>query len=456
MSLTYCFIANYYLTPLQSVVARRLADRGARIGWIVVNTQLAQRLKEDGWPEAHTLHLRLDAPDPGSAFTAVPLKFHDLLHADRALRHRPNVGLQYLNAAAHAIHAFLESEQPDFVFGENTWAHERLAAAFCAASGGARQYLSPHTVRFPSGRWGFFAGEDQAQLVGGSCCLQDAHATAAQPSTSDITPPSYVARNNELIANARTLRARLARVRRFITRENIDPTDPTHIQGRLDSLRVMGREELNRVLYRFVKRTPIHSATLQRPFVLYAMHKQPESSIDVLGRYYEDQFKLIHAIWRSLPPNWSIYVKEHTNAIGDRGPSFYAQINRLPNAYVIDETASAPQLIKAAQAVFTVTGTIAYEAALMGKVAFTFAPLFFNDNKWCTYIKLDDLRDCSNLHELIQRSRTRAEGKVMDIMSQSFEGRFTDVYTDPSVLHESNLRHLESAFLSLTNGASVE
>lgn len=450
MSLTYCFIANYYLTPLQSALARRLTKRGIRVCWIVVNTRLAQMLEDDGWAREHTLHLRLDVPSPDQPFTTVPLKFHDLLHADRALRHRPETAMRYLNGAAHTIHAFLERERPDFVFGENTWAHERLAAAFCAASNGAHQYLAPHTVRFPSGRWGFFEGEDQARLIGGERWIADAPVLPpTETSPVDMTPPSYVARNNELIADARTLRARLNRLKRFITRENIDPTDPTHIQGRLDSLLVMGTEELNRILYRRVDRLPVDAAALGRSFVLYAMHKQPESSIDVLGRYYEDQFKLIHAIWRSLPPGWSIYVKEHANAIGDRGPAFYEQINRLPNAYVIDEKASAQQLIKEAKAVFTVTGTIAYEAALLGSPSFTFAPMFFSRLKWCSYIRLDDLRECIDLDQLIERNRNRVEEPAFDVIPESYEGRFTDVHTDPTVLNAENLDLLEAAFLSL-------
>lgn len=449
----YCFIANYYLTPLQSALARRLTKRGIKICWIVVNTNLARMLEEDGWDRENILHLRLNMTTSEQPFRAIPLKFHDLLLADRALRHRPEVALRYLNGAAYAIHAFLERESPDFVFGENTWAHERLAAAFCAASGGVRQYLAPHTVRFPSDRWGFFEGEDQARLVGGGEWLTNSVSpNSSRLSLTDMTPPSYVARNNELIADSRTLRARVRRFKRFLTRENIDRTDPTHIQSRLDTLLVMGREELNRIRYRWVERLSIDESTLSRPFVLYAMHKQPESSIDVLGRYYEDQFKLILAIWRSLPTGWSIYVKEHTNAIGDRGPAFYEQINRLPNAYVIDEKASASQLIRAARAVFTVTGTIAYEAALLGSPSFTFAPLFFNRLKWCSHIKLDDLRECVDLAQLIENARFRCEDVPFDVVPESFEGRFTDVYTDPTVLNVENLDLLELAFLSLARG----
>ena len=452
MHATYCFIANYFLTPLQSALAKRLQQRGVRVCWVVVNTSLRQMLLDDGWAESSILHVHLGLAETPREFDAVALKFHDLLHADRALRHRPEQAMRYLSAAAHAIHAFFERQRPDFVFGENTWAHERIAAALCAASASGRQYLAPHTVRFPSGRWGFFRGEDQADLVGGSVALSAIPPDSALAAI-DTAPPSYVQRNNELLADAKTLRARLNRIKRFITRENIDPTDPTNIQGRWATLEVMGREELNRILYRHVPRIPADATALGRKFVLYAMHKQPESSIDVIGRYYEDQFKVIHAIWRSLPAGWSIYVKEHTNAIGDRPPAFYDQINCLPGAYVVDEKASAKALIAVAQAVFTISGTIAYEAALMGQPSFTFAPLFFNELKHCTHITLDDLRDSRDLSDLIARTRARPDNDAaFDIVGKSFEGRFTDVHTDPTVLDADNLALLESAFLSLTRG----
>jgi hypothetical protein len=262
--------------------------------------------------------------------------------------------------------------------------------------------------------------------------------------------PSYVQRNNELLANSRTVLARFNRLKRFVTRENIEKTDPTHIQSRISTLKVMGKEELNRILYRFVKKYPIDEMALNRKFVLYALHKQPESSIDVLGRYYEDQLKIILAIWRSLPTGWSIYVKEHTNAIGDRSPGFYAQINNLPNAYIIDERASAAQLIKVAQAVFTISGTIAYEAALMKRPSFTFAPLFFNKLKYCRHVSIDDLKKCNDIQELIDETMKREDVDDRFIINDiSFPGKFTDVYTDPDVLSKENLDKLEVAFYSL-------
>lgn len=448
MSHTCCFVANYHLTPLQSALAKRLERRGVVVCWVVVNYKILRYLQDEGWSRERIVHLSLELAQTGPLFTEFAVKFNDLLHADRALRHAPSVGLDYLHAAAHRLQAFFDSMQPDYVFGENTWAHERLSAMLCAGSGGRRQYLSPHTVRFPAGRWGFFVGEDQTELRRGR--PQGARDLETGKSIA-VTPPLYVQRNNELLAQSKTFRARIQRLKRFVTRENIDATDPTHIQSRWATFRTKGYEEVNRFVYeRLVRRLWIDDVALERPFVLYAMHKQPESSIDVLGRYYEDQTKVIHAIWRTLPTGWSLYVKEHTNAIGDRGPSFYRAINRMPNAYVVDEQAPAAVLLKACRAVFTVTGTIAYEAALLKKPAFTFVPMFFNALKYCSRVSIDDLRKCQDLRELIEKVVSRPDADdVFDIESRSFLGKFTDVYTDPTVLDDANLALVESAFMSL-------
>jgi hypothetical protein len=443
----YCFIANYYLTPLQIRIAKGLEAKGIDTCWIVVNEGLLQSILEAGWSRDRILHLQFEGHATGNdADLPIPLKINDLLTADRALREAPQRGLAYLHAAARAILSFLDVQHPIFVFGEVTWAHERIAAAICHHRGDM-QFLSPHTVRFPAGRWGFFQGQDQTHLFNPPGKMTD---TVEAP-VIVAEPPSYVKRNDELLAQARTLGARLSRIMRFVTRENISSSDPTFIQSRWATLKIAGTEEMNRMLYRFVKRKVLDGAMLTQPFVLYALHKQPESSIDVFGRYYEDQWKLIHAIWRSLPAGWHLYVKEHSNAIGDRSPGFYRRIAALPNTQIIHERASATALIRASQAVFTVSGSIAYEAALLGKKSFTFAPMFFNRFASCKSITIDALRDCGDLRELIDAPNPSAMADAEDyILSRSFLGNFTDVHTDPTVLRLDNVTKLIAAFCSLS------
>src|SRR5690606_24694408 len=90
------------------------------------------------------------------------------------------------------------------------------------------------------------------------------------------------------------------------------------------------REEWNRLTYQFIKKTSYQEIE-KKNFVLFTLHKQPEASVDIVGRYFDDQYKVIQSIWRILPESWYLVVKEHTNAIGDRSFSFFRKIKAHRN-----------------------------------------------------------------------------------------------------------------------------
>ena len=454
---TYCFIANYHLTPLQIEIARHLEQEGKSCVFVTVNSRLAQEIAEAGWASERLLHLTFDSERSEPEFNEVAICYNDLLVADRALRHTPEAGLRFLYRCARKLRDFFELHDVRFVFSEPTWAHERLAAALCAASG-RRTFLTPFTIRYPSGRFAFFENGDQD-------CLYPIEAPSLGEQTQTLVdianspPPNYLKRNDQLLKQASTISARIARMRRFITRERIDPRDPTHIQSRWHTLQTKGGEEIKRILYRFVSRQAVDEELLRTPFVLYAMHKQPESSIDVLGRYYDDQSALLLAIWRSLPSGWNLLVKEHTNAIGDRAPSFYRNLKRWPGLRFIDEKTPMPMLLERTQAVFTVSGTVAYEAALKGIPAFTFAPMFFNQFDRCQRITIDDLRAARNIAELIETmppaNAATNDLVASEILRNSFAGRFTDVVSDRTVLDPTNIGDIMAGFRELTRAEGL-
>lgn len=448
---SYCFISNYSLTALQLEVARRLEDEGVNCVFVTVNSHLAREIANAGWGAERLLHLKFEPGISEPEFDAVPIRFNDLVLADRALRHTPKSGLQFLYRCARQLSEFFELHDVRYVFSEPTWAHERLAAALCDASG-CRTFLTPFTIRYPPGRLAFFENGDQDRLYPlPGLPSEDPPLPSAKIGNS--APPAYLKRNDELLKEAGTLGARLRRLGRFLTRERIDSTDPTHIQSRWHTLRIKGGEEINRLLYNFVYRKAVDDDLLDKPFVLYALHKQPESSIDVLGRYYEDQAALLMAIWRSLPTGWTLLVKEHTNAIGDRVPGFYRKLKRWPRLHVIDEKAPMNQLLLRARAVFTVSGTVAYEAALKGLPAFTFVPMFFNRFPSCWRITIEDLRTARCLAELIEGIPTSTpeenDEAAHDILRHSFAGRFTDIVSDPTVLDPINVEKIMMGFRAL-------
>lgn len=115
-----------------------------------------------------------------------------------------------------------------------------------------------------------------------------------------------------------------------------------------------------------------------RPFCLYAMHTQPESSIDVAGSYFSNQIELVKIISRSIPVSHDLYVKIHPTDVDGRPAGYYQQLRELPGVVLIGHAANTKDLIRSADLTFTLTGTIGYEAGLLGRKVITFGRNFYN------------------------------------------------------------------------------
>jgi len=113
-------------------------------------------------------------------------------------------------------------------------------------------------------------------------------------------------------------------------------------------------------------------------FCIYALHTQPESSIDVQGSYFSDQLELIRHIARSLPSTHVLYVKVHPSDVDGKSLDFYRRIKDIPSVVLVDYLVDTRSLLERASVVFALTGTIAYEAGLMQKPVVVFAKNYFN------------------------------------------------------------------------------
>lgn len=114
-------------------------------------------------------------------------------------------------------------------------------------------------------------------------------------------------------------------------------------------------------------------------YVYMPLHLIPESSTFVKAPIYVNELNIIEAISKSLPVNWKLYVKEHQAMLGERGVEFYKAVKRLPNVRLVQINYyrdPKPWIINA-EGVVTITGTGAYEAALLGKRALVFGDVPF-------------------------------------------------------------------------------
>jgi hypothetical protein len=112
-------------------------------------------------------------------------------------------------------------------------------------------------------------------------------------------------------------------------------------------------------------------------FLLYPLHFHPEASTSVLAGTYLNEYEVIRNIAFNLPQGLKLYVKDHVSAWGYPSLGFYEQLMRLPNVRLLHPRAPTKQLIKRSRAVITLTGTVGYEALLLGKKVFLFGNVFY-------------------------------------------------------------------------------
>jgi hypothetical protein len=215
------------------------------------------------------------------------------------------------------------------------------------------------------------------------------------------------------------------------------------------------RRRINLFLYQFVRPAEA-SLSPALPYCLYALHTQPESSIDVQGSYFSDQIELIRHIARSLPASHVLYVKVHPTDVDGQSTEFYRRIKAIPSVVLVDFSVDSRMLQKSASIIFALTGTMAYEAGLLQKPVIVFARNYFN--------ALPTIHHCTDptalpalVRRILMESKSpSAEGRrqVLLFMARMraacFEGEVARNYGESNEpLRATDLQVVQKAYLTL-------
>jgi hypothetical protein len=375
----------------QLPLARRLEADGVQVFWVVRWASEASFLRENGVPAERVLDTSTVDPRTGDLaayerelaeleFEGAP-RMANLILMDRFLRrYDHDFCIRYLGKLNRCVSEFLRANAVTLVTLVHDMALQLLTISICRRMGVLA--VVPTKTRLPPMRY-FFGITDQAREM------------------LPIRPvePDDVAQAEAFLASFRDARPE---TRAQFWKAETGITDLlTYLPGQL---RFMGRAlswarkdagvrhnrwtvvDLARMYVAkrrnllWLKATRPYAETPGRkPYFLYALHMQPESTVDVLGAYFSDQLALLRQIARSLPATHDLYVKIHSGDAGGRGPGFFQELRAIPGVVVIGPQANTRALLEQASIVFTVTGTIAFEAGLLGRPAVTFAPMFFNE-----------------------------------------------------------------------------
>lgn len=459
------FITSHHKTIFFHAIASQLEQEGHEVFWVSPSHVWAEWLAERGVPHERILditayHSEWTKPLPLEPTAIEELKeleerngwsLKELVLMDRLLSKKKfAASLRYLYIAQKYLKRFLSQNRIEVLFSEQTWAFELLATQVCTLLG--IPSYAPGAARIPDGRFVFFKEHLQREIASFAESMPEDQENAKKFYEDFLErkpKPSYFYLNNKKPNVQLRWFAKLANHFLLSFKDPYDLTRPSLSSLVSQRFKEVWNRWITSLFYRFERAQPDDSA-----FVLYTLHKQPESSIDVLASFYSNQLENIKTIARTLPVDHTLYVKEHSNAIGDRSIAFYKEITRIPGVKLIDPYANTYALIQKARLVIAPSGTVCYEAGVLGIPSLTLSPMYF-DSLLTAKTPLLNMQDFRQMHRILQEGKKdladpHSDNKKIDFLARiyanSFEGLIDTPTSNPECMSEKNISLVSRAF----------
>lgn len=112
-----------------------------------------------------------------------------------------------------------------------------------------------------------------------------------------------------------------------------------------------------------------------QPYIYYPLHWQPENTTVPMGGVLSDQYMALKLLRDAIPDNYQIYIKEnpgqfewHRGSFA-RNPTFYDDFVDVEGVKIVKMESDPFALIDHSVCIYTITGTVGWEAVVRGKVA---------------------------------------------------------------------------------------
>lgn len=116
-----------------------------------------------------------------------------------------------------------------------------------------------------------------------------------------------------------------------------------------------------------------------REIVYYPLHQEPEATLNYMSEFYSNQTATIENILKCLGGNQVLVVKEHPVDKGSllRG-KFWSLRRRYSGLYFFPAELHGRELLAVCHRVVTLTSTVGWEAALLGKPVYVLGQIFYD------------------------------------------------------------------------------
>lgn len=425
--MSLCFVSNKDLTVVYSDIARRLKQQGEEIVWLTPSRRWANWLKAEGWPADdilciadHEAEWKSLPHDQAMAELAdveaeAPATISNVIRMCRNLRRSPvEFSYAYLAVARRYVEPFLRRRNVEVAFGEGTWGFELLTWLVCGRLG--VPMLTPASTRIPGDRF-YFGDAVTTQLLAVTQATEKDREWAADFLRSWLSRPVEPVYMWNQRGGYKAFRARwINELMIAVFRPELDRGDAT-----LWPLRARLADRVKRFVDSLSIKlmNPFTSALPNERFILFPLHHQPETSIDVYGSLNSDQLYLIETLSRLLPSTHKLWVKEHRAGISDRSLGWYRRIKSLPNVRLVGPYEDMFSMMRRADIVVTITGTAGFEAALLGVPSLGLAAMFFAP----LLTNAPDARSHPlewRLRDMLAAPRSRTDASSLDLKAVDF------------------------------------
>lgn len=411
------FIANFEKTQFYINISKFLDD--FEIYWIVVNLKQYNYLKKKFNPN-NILYLNKHLGKSfNEDFVFKDLKLNELLFLDRCLKQNNIKDKNYLENSQIKIYNFLKNNKISHIFGEFTWAHEILTYRICKNYPELNSmYLNPGDIRLISSNFLFFLDPQQSSF------LEKNKKNILSQNDLDLENYKKYLKTVEPKKKLFNLKIIFIKFVNMFWDDYFDKSDPTFSSK---NKRIMNflRKFFNYYVYNFINKKKL-SYFKEKKFVIYFLQKKPEASLDVKGLYYSDHIKNIEMIWKILPNDFDLIIKEHPSCVGDNNLKFYKKILNMNRVFLIEKKCDFNELVKKSFCTFSVSTTASMESAILKIPSFTFANCFFNEMKFCKNISLENIKKCKNLESLvnsiIEDNKNKTSIENLKFLKNSFKG----------------------------------
>ena len=370
-----------------AALAQALAERGHRIFWLSPSRRWTLWLLDHGFATGSILSLPdfgpewQAKPEPQSRLELTELEgpgrpaIGDVILMDRALRRKSEAyALGFLAVCRREVERFLDAKQIDLCIGETTWAWEVLVWMVSQRLG--IRLMLPNTVRIPTDRFAFF--DSLTHRIPVLREPEEADQRWAEKFLAEYRSqprrPIYM----QVIATAFAFARHWGEdLRIALFRPELDRFDES-LWPMSYRIRYRAGRAVNAAMIKLFDPFTTPASRGRARYVLLCLHTQPEASIDVYASLHGNQEHTIERLARLMPMTHQLWVKEHPTGVGDRSLAALRRLARLPGVRLIAPGESTFALIRQADLVIAAAGTVAYEAALLGRRAATLSPVFFN------------------------------------------------------------------------------